>query len=698
METFNRAHDIAKYPSGQNPIDLFLDADVETRSEVLLNHPDVTGFVYIHDDEITKAFFPTKVVDFKAKDTNKRKTIAAVTGSPGEYSPFSVQENVLLSDNLHLSDSKKFSARVSKLNIGSWLKDNQSKLTISLPDEFTEKKMKNVQVIAFPVILPMVKGFDFEEGNLDDEDTCNAFLNLHELYADWIFLQANKYIVCAEFRDLSCPLPENVCDLVSFEEDLNIKVLLKSKNNSNSPYTILKAVVDTFIQKYAPVIEKPASIPPIIDFNADVTVASSTNTKIVEKNEKLIAFLSILFSLPSYDRCGNLTGLVPGDITDEASELLLSSTSTSEQARSFGDGIEALADDISKEKNYLSRAAEFPYLSQTLITYALQAHYHSGSIDKNMESLKKSFNVLTLLAPPHNASDEYSGYINSSKNVEVDRLLDQPAEKRSSIRKEIFIKGRQDTLEDVIAFIANISVFARFWIKMDNDKQPLLIQLITELADFLSSSEYKSFHDKFKTCKVYMPHTLITYIFNIVSIFIKMAKTPQVTRKFKITNTVDHKEVKMAIMMHSTLMDQLQLCSVTSSTQNIFAQAPVSFKIFCPSLYKSPEPKTCLLPKRPYSLLNQEHLDEPKRHKSEPKGAIINTTGRKIVFPRGLEQKYCADFLDSSSVCSHGNSCKFVHALYPKGFTKNDLPIIDKHIADTRGLSINPSIKTQRVS
>ena len=102
----------------------------------------------------------------------------------------------------------------------------------------------------------------------------------------------------------------------------------------------------------------------------------------------------------------------------------------------------------------------------------------------------------------------------------MDRLLDQPAEKRSSIRKEIFIKGRQETLEDVITFIANINVFARFWIKMDNDKQPLLIQLLNDTADFLSSAEYKSFHDKFKTCKVYMPHTLITYIFDIVSIFI----------------------------------------------------------------------------------------------------------------------------------------------------------------------------------
>ena len=119
---------------------------------------------------------------------------------------------------------------------------------------------------------------------------------------------------------------------------------------------------------------------------------------------------------------------------------------------------------------------------------------------------------------------------------------------------------------------------------MKNDdgttSQPLFIQLISEVADFVSSSEYKSFHEKFKNSKVFMPHTLITYIFNIASIFIKMAKTPQVTRKFKVSNTVDHKEIRMAILMHSTLMDQLQLCSVTSSTQNIFAQAPVSFRIF----------------------------------------------------------------------------------------------------------------------
>ena len=105
-------------------------------------------------------------------------------------------------------------------------------------------------------------------------------------------------------------------------------------------------------------------------------------------------------------------------------------------------------------------------------------------------------------------------------------MLDQPTEKWSSISKEIFIKGKQDALEDVTAFIANIIVFARYWVKMEDDEksQPLVIQMITEVADFLSSSEYKSFHERFKNKKVFMPHTLFVFTFNIVSIFVKVAK------------------------------------------------------------------------------------------------------------------------------------------------------------------------------
>ena len=50
----------ATYSVGENPLELFIEGDTEMRGEILLNHPDVTGFIYLNDDVITKAFLPEK--------------------------------------------------------------------------------------------------------------------------------------------------------------------------------------------------------------------------------------------------------------------------------------------------------------------------------------------------------------------------------------------------------------------------------------------------------------------------------------------------------------------------------------------------------------------------------------------------------------------------------------------------------------
>ena len=81
-------------------------------------------------------------------------------------------------------------------------------------------------------------------------------------------------------------------------------------------------------------------------------------------------------------------------------------------------------------------------------------------------------------------------------------MLDQPSEKRSGVRKDVFIKGRQETVDDVIAFIANIVCFGRFWVKMvdgDENSYPFVLQLFIEVADVLSSATYREFDGKFKT-------------------------------------------------------------------------------------------------------------------------------------------------------------------------------------------------------
>lgn len=57
---------------------------------------------------------------------------------------------------------------------------------------------------------------------------------------------------------------------------------------------------------------------------------------------------------------------------------------------------------------------------------------------------QKLFSSLSLLAPLKNSTDEYNSFINSSKNNEVEIMLDQPSKKRSGVKNEIFFKRRRD--------------------------------------------------------------------------------------------------------------------------------------------------------------------------------------------------------------------------------------------------------------
>ena len=192
-------------------------------------------------------------------------------------------------------------------------------------------------------------------------------------------------------------------------------------------------------------LDKPAASPapaPIVPNAVAImdqkTVFPSTSTtqdiKLIKKMNGLSPFFHF-FSRPEYDRSGNIATLTPGQLTDEALELLATHSSTADQARALYDGLDALTIDISREFTHLSRTADLPYLSQTVITYMLQTHFFLHAIDKNHDSLKKSSNFLSFLPPPSSSNDDYSKYMNATRNVEVELLLDQPQEKRSAIKK-----------------------------------------------------------------------------------------------------------------------------------------------------------------------------------------------------------------------------------------------------------------------
>ena len=128
-----------------------------------------------------------------------------------------------------------------------------------------------------------------------------------------------------------------------------------------------------------------------------------------------------------------------------------------------------------------------------------------------MDSLNIFFIILTLLPTQTKVTYEYNEYINSSKNFEADKLLNQPSEKRASTRKAIFVKGKHNNIEDFAFLIANSMVYARYWVNMDpniDKSQPLIIQLLVEISGVLSSATYIDFNDNFKDERVFMPHTL----------------------------------------------------------------------------------------------------------------------------------------------------------------------------------------------
>ena len=73
--------------------------------------------------------------------------------------------------------------------------------------------------------------------------------------------------------------------------------------------------------------------------------------------------------------------------------------------------------------------------------------------------------------------------------------------------------------------------------------------------------------------------------------------------------------------------------------------------------------------------------------KKSASGSITNTTGTQLSFPKGMDKRYCANFLDTNAFCKHGRNCKFIHAVFPSGFTEKDKELMTKHVKETKGLS-----------
>ena len=83
----------------------------------------------------------------------------------------------------------------------------------------------------------------------------------------------------------------------------------------------------------------------------------------------------------------------------------------------------------------------------------------------------------------------------------------------------------------------------------DVQSYQFVLQLLVEVADIISSAEYRDFDGNFGGGHEFMAHTLIAYVFNIFSLFVKTAKTPVVTRHTKACNELQPKYLKILVLI-----------------------------------------------------------------------------------------------------------------------------------------------------
>jgi len=234
----------------------------------------------------------------------------------------------------------------------------------------------------------------------------------------------------------------------------------------------------------------------------------------------------------------------------------------------------------------------------------------------------------------------------------------------------------------------------------------------------------------------FLAHTLIVNTFNFFAGFIKLAKNPHVVREVKVSQTIDLKGIKVSSLIMRNLLEQLQLCVATGSQQNLFARPPASFAIFCPVLSRGSGGNVNFSPvgwknhhksdnmggsgssilrsgssresrganrKRSNSDISLPDQKTRSRNNSFSSanngadaplaGSIVNITGKKLFFPPGMSQRYCASFLDTNEACKFGDKCNFKHCKFPKDFPSEDIAAMMDLVSKTRGLSWNPTLR-----
>ena len=137
---------------------------------------------------------------------------------------------------------------------------------------------------------------------------------------------------------------------------------------------------------------------------------------------------------------------------------------------------------------------------------------------------------------------------------------------------------KQENLNDFIIFIVNIIALGRFGVEVYYADSPIILNILIDITDIISSAEYRSFNEEYERSTKRMAHTSVANILNIFVLSVRTAKSPRISREVKVTNTIKFKHLRMDTIVQGGLLKQLNPASLQVDVIIFYNNPPLTFK------------------------------------------------------------------------------------------------------------------------
>ena len=107
-----------------------------------------------------------------------------MNGNFSEFIPFTVIENLLLSNSLHYN-MVQLDDSIPSRKVGKWLAKNKGN-NPAPPDKFS--KLSSLRIVNIPIIIPLIKGAKIAKGSIEDSIVVSKLVAYHCATAEWLSL------------------------------------------------------------------------------------------------------------------------------------------------------------------------------------------------------------------------------------------------------------------------------------------------------------------------------------------------------------------------------------------------------------------------------------------------------------------------------------------------------------------------------